>query len=169
MKIEKSFGTVLIDEEDAHLICFGKHLMINKGLLYFRDKRKKIIFAVHRKVAGAPKNKDVDHINGNTLDNRKSNLRVCSRSQNNYNRGPKKNNKSGYKGVVFKSDHWREKPWVAMIKTPGKYLHIGSFKTAEEAAMAYDAAALKYAGDFAWLNFPEFFPGRPQNNKFGLE
>lgn len=93
----------------------------------------------------------VDHINHNTLDNRRSNLRICTTQQNTFNRGPQKNNSSGFKGV-----HWSKKmsKWVARIKHHGRGMHIGVFSVKEEAALAYDAVALELFGDFAWLNFP---------------
>lgn len=97
----------------------------------------------------AAPNEQVDHINGDGLDNRKSNLRICNGSQNRCNKGKPKNNTSGYKGVTW---HTPNKKWVAQIAVNGKHSYIGSFKTKEEAAKAYNKKAKELHGEFARLN-----------------
>lgn len=87
-----------------------------------------------------------DHINGNTLDNRRSNLRVVTRTQNNQNVTIRKHNKSGYKGVSLEKKTGR---WVAVIQANNKRIHLGTFDTPEEAYAAYCEAAKKYHGKFA--------------------
>jgi hypothetical protein len=88
----------------------------------------------------------VDHINGAKADNQRSNLRVCTRSQNNMNRAMQGNNKSGFKGV-----YWcrREEKWLAKVRVDGKRITVGAFDTAESASEAYKAAATQYYGEFA--------------------
>lgn len=111
--------------------------------------------AVHRIIMADSLTKElpmVDHINGNTLDNRKSNLRVCTHAQNMQNRKMHKNNKSGYKGVYFQSDDNRRNPWRVEIKANKRRIQVGSYATAVEAAGAYNDAALTYHGVFAKLN-----------------
>ena len=108
---------------------------------------------MHRMITNAPKGMDVDHINRNGLDNRKCNLRICTRSQNKGNiekpRRPKTVATSKYKGVNYKSHpDFRHKPWRAFIKA----IHIGCFKTEAEAAKAYNEKALEHYGEFALLN-----------------
>ena len=89
-----------------------------------------------------------DHINGNPLDNRRFNLRVCSPSENARNAIGK--GRSGLKGVS-----WNGKRWRARIMAPnGVERFLGAYNCPSEAARAYDAAALEYHGPFAWLNFP---------------
>lgn len=117
------------------------HVMSSSG------KKKKMV--MHRKIIQAAKGVQTDHKNGNKLDNRKSNLRSCTHSENQMNRPKTKTNKSGYKGV-FKRE--KDKNWVAMIKVKGKQMYLGSFSCPEDAAAAYDAGALKYHGEFAWTN-----------------
>jgi hypothetical protein len=94
---------------------------------------------------------EVDHDNGNRLDNRRENLRPATKSQNMSNRGPFLNNKSGFKGVCW---HKRRQKWIAQIHVSGKRTHLGYFDDPIAAARAYDAAALELHGAFARLNFP---------------
>lgn len=94
----------------------------------------------------------VDHINSDTLDNRRTNLRLASPSENLRNRGKNRNNTSGFKGVsCFK----RTGRWHARIWANGKCHHLGYYDTPEDAAHAYDIAARKVHGKFARLNFPD--------------
>ncbi|MGD9110575.1 MAG: AP2/ERF family transcription factor [Phycisphaerales bacterium] len=92
----------------------------------------------------------VDHINHNSLDNRRANLRLATIAQNNMNRRPWKGT-SKYKGVTF---HRRQKRFIARVTVNGKRLHLGSFINEIDAARAYDEAAKKYYGKYACLNFP---------------
>lgn len=95
---------------------------------------------------------DIDHINGDVLDNRLSNLRLATVQQNVWNSEKQKNNISGYKGVV--PSNRKGRPWAAYIKQDNKTKYIGIFKTKEEAARAYDKVAKALRGEFAKLNFP---------------
>lgn len=94
----------------------------------------------------------VDFINGNTLDNRKENLRLCTHKQRMRNRKPVKNSKSGFKGVHW-VEHWNT--WRALITIDGEKKFLGNFNDPVEAAHAYDKAAVKFFGEFAYTNFPE--------------
>ena len=96
---------------------------------------------------------EVDHIDGNPLNNSRKNLRVCTNAENNRNKAmsPKKNT-SGYKGVRWNASAGS---WQARIRTAGKEMHIGVFASALHAAKAYDTKAMELHGKFAKLNFPE--------------
>lgn len=98
-------------------------------------------------------NQRVDHRDGDGLNNQRENLRACTGSQNCINKGKNKNNTSGYKGVILHKGDKRKKKWKAQIKVDRKVIVVGYFLTKEEAAKAYDEAALKYFGEFAKTNF----------------
>ena len=103
---------------------------------------------LHRIITNCPKGLEVDHINGDKLDNRKSNLRIVTGQQNKMNRLAYKNNKLGLKGVCKDG-----KKYKATIKKNGIKKHIGLFNTPEEAARAYDKEAKKAFGEYARPNF----------------
>lgn len=117
-----------------------------------KHKDGKYLIKMHRQVLGLKKHdkKTVDHINGDTLDNRRSNLRVATNQQNCFNRGPQSNNSSGYKGVYKHSQYDK---WVAQIKKGDTRVHLGVYSTAQDAARAYDRAAIELHGEHGRLNF----------------
>lgn len=94
----------------------------------------------------------IDHRNGNGLDNQRENLRPATKGQNSANRKLRADSTSGFKGVCAHPGNGL--PWRAQIVRNYKKRHLGLFATAEEAARAYDAAAVELFGEFARLNFP---------------
>jgi len=146
----------LVDDEDYEKVNKYKWNAVPNNKTYRASSRctgngKNI--RMHRFIMNAPKNMDVDHINHDTLDNRKCNLRICTRSQNLMNAKKRSGCSSKYKGVTYsKSPKDRcLKKWVACIyyKSP---ISLGRHKTEIEAALAYNKAAKKYFGEYALLN-----------------
>ncbi len=97
----------------------------------------------------------LDHADGNRLNNTRENLRLCTSAENMANiPRDKYKGSSKYKGVAWDKRPNRSKPWKAQISINDKTRHLGVYATEEEAAKAYDKAAKKLRGEFAWLNFP---------------
>jgi hypothetical protein len=163
--IELSKGKLaIVDDEDLALVSrYSWHVVNVGGREYtqasiWTNGRSKNIY-MHRLIMGFPSGKDIDHANHNTLDNRKCNLRECTRSQNHFNR-LKGISKSKFKGVSLVSwttggEHFHNGKWRARIKVNREEKHIGCYGTEEAAARAYDEAAINLFGDFALLNFPK--------------
>jgi len=138
----------LIDEEDLSLISEFKWCCVSHGGHFYAATRnwkisKNKLIYMHRIILDAPTGMDVDHINGNGLDNRRANLRLCTRSENCRNRRKSTSSPNQYKGVHFSKETGK---WSAGIC-------LGSFNTEKEAALAYDEAARKIFGEFARVNF----------------
>ena len=111
-----------------------------------RKNQRNVHIRMQRLILGNPKGLLVDHINGDKLDNRRTNLRLATHTENHQNRNKQTNNTSGYKGV-FLHNLRLKKPWRARIAIPGDpNKHLGFFATRKEAAQAYNAAATKYHG-----------------------
>ena len=102
---------------------------------------------LHRLIMGVTdKKQQVDHINGDRADNRRENLRIVNNQQNNCNKPPVKGK---YKGVHFSN---KERKWIAQITVNYNCTALGRFDTAEKAALAYNEAAKKFHGEYAYLN-----------------
>jgi hypothetical protein len=146
-------GTVaIVDAEDINRVSRHKwkHHENGKGGSYCRRSSLHGNVWLHRFIINAQPGTEVDHINGDGLDCRKSNLRITDRRGNAQNRKPRKDG-SGLKGVSRRHDA----SFRAAIRVDGRKIHLGYFHTAPEAALAYDRAALQHYGEFARLNFPE--------------
>ena len=116
-----------------------------------KGQGKKGTVSMHRFILGEPEGRQVDHGDGNGLNNRRDNLRVCSNAQNAQNAGSKANNTSGFKGVSWDR---RRRRWQAHIRAYGKKIHLGGFDSPAAAANAYDREAIRRHGPFARLNYP---------------
>jgi len=134
----------LIDKEELNKIEKYNFWSISKGSVVNNRNNNRI--ALHRLIKNCPKDKVVDHINGNTLDNRKCNLRICTQAENSKNKRINKNNTSGYKGVFY---YKRYNKWTSIIMVNGKKKGLGYFDTPEEAYAAYCKAAKELHGEFA--------------------
>jgi len=136
-------GLVQFDDADANLLEGGSWSMHCDG--YAHAWRKSHLVLMHRLIMGAKPGEEVDHINGDKLDNRRANLRIVSRTQNCMNTGVFCNNKSGVKGVCW---HKRVNRWEAYITINKKQTHLGVFPTLEAAAEVRRLAEIKYFGDY---------------------
>ena len=150
--------TVLYDEQDAHKIEPWAWTLSKGHGTYYAARRtprpNRTTILMHREVTDCPKGSMIDHINGNGLDNRRSNLRVCTMSENMMNRSKTRQNSTGYKGVYNTGDS-KLNPYRAKIQKNSKVYCLGHYNTPEEAARAYDAKAKELFGEFAHLNFPD--------------
>lgn len=140
----------IIDLDDINLVIPYKwHAKASKGNWYAATRIGKEIVFMHNLISGRKSGLEVDHINQDGLDNRRSNLRHSTRSQNRVNVSIRKDNKSGYKGVSL---YKKTGKWRAYIQKDKKWKQIGYFNTKEAAAIAYNNAAQELFGEFAWLN-----------------
>ncbi len=108
---------------------------------------------IARLIMSCPDGMVVDHINGNTLDNRRHNLRICTVTENNQNTRKKTNTSSRFKGVN-RNKNKKYNCWSAYLRMGGKTVNLGSYATEEDAARAYDIVHLTKSGIYAKTNFP---------------
>jgi len=152
-QIQLNNGVItIVDDEDYEYLNQWKWYLLKSHTNYYAIRTQRPenkLLQLHRIVMKAKKGEIIDHINGNKLDNRKSNLRICTQAQNNQNRKISKLNKSGYNGVSWSI---RNKKWVAQIACENKKIHIGYYIDPIDAAKAFNNAAQKYHGEFAKLN-----------------
>lgn len=131
----------IVDEEDIHHLRQWRWSVAPNG--YVRGTKGYL----HRFIMKPKAGFFVDHINGNKLDNRRCNLRICTKAQNTYNSKGKGNNR--FKGVF-----WVANRWMAQIAVDRKTIYLGRYKDEEQAARVYDEAAKKHHKEYARLNFP---------------
>jgi hypothetical protein len=136
----------LVDDEDFEFLNQWKWYSNHKYAT--RNLGKARVF-MHRLLLNAPKDKFVDHVNGNPLDNRKCNIRLCTYSENGRNQKLAKHNTTGFKGVSFQEKY---KSYRVSLNINQKITYLGSYKSAEEAAIIYDIWAIYYFGEFAKTN-----------------
>lgn len=144
----------LIDDEDFEIVsrykwCASWDQSINSFYATAHTPRhngRRTTLRMHRLIMNAQPGQQVDHIHHQTLDNRKSELRFCTNSQNRRNSGKTVRNTSGYKGVCWNKTNCK---WQANIRVNFRLNHLGYYATKEEAYAAYCAAAIELHGEFA--------------------
>ena len=148
----------LVDDEDYEYLNQWKWCAVKARKTYYANRsvllsgEKKTIF-MHRLIMNTPAGLETDHADGNGLNNIRSNLRIATRQQNTFNRRASIS-KSKYTGVYVWYKHGR-RYIKAMIHQDGRNVSLGNYPTEEEAALAYNEAALKYRGEYARLNLIE--------------
>lgn len=140
----------LVDDEDYQIVAHYKwHYAEGYARTDVkREDGKYRSVSMHRLILSTPKGMETDHLNGDGLDNRRKNIRICTKGENLRNVGRRKNNSSGMKGVY----RHRDDKWVAQIRLHRKSYFLGVFSDKIEAAKAYNEAAKIYHGEFARLN-----------------
>lgn len=144
----------LIDSDDIEKINTGRKWSCSKVGYAFCDTRNyartegKLVY-MHHLIVDVPKGMVVDHINGNKLDNRKSNLRICNQRQNTWNKRKRSNNKSGYTGVSWNK---AASKWSAEVRKDGEKHYLGLYVSKHAAAKAYNRKAKELFGEFTRLN-----------------
>ncbi len=147
-EIQLSNGGYAIVEKDSLPMVSGYRWYRHSGG-YAAAKHNNKTILMHRLITSAPSGMEVDHINNNRLDNTVCNLRICTRSQNGCNQSIQKNKASKWKGVVWFN---RDSLWKAQIKKNKKNYHLGYFKSEDDAAIAYNMAAISLFGEYANIN-----------------
>ena len=142
-KVKGQYVTFVDDDDFDYLT--QRNWSYLGGYAKGRDELKNTVY-MHRVIMKATKGFEVDHIDGNKLNNQKSNLRICTSAENKMNKGAQRNNKSGYKGVCWNS---KTNKWQAQIKANRVLHNIGFFSSKEEAYAAYCKAAEELHGQFA--------------------
>lgn len=151
IKLTQGYFALVDDRDFKKLSKFKWWALVDKsGAIYAcrttsKPDGKKTSIRMGRQVMNAPKGKDTDHKDRNTLNNQRSNLRVCTRSQNNANSKKRKDNTSGIKGVSW---DYRTRKWIAQIQLRGKNVFFKRYTNKLKAATAYAIAAKKYFGEF---------------------
>lgn len=146
----------LVDDEDVELLgdYRWQASWSRKTKTYYASRAnhkngERGTLAMHRVIMGAKRGQMVDHINHDTLDNRRSNLRFCTNAEN--VRNGSRHQRNHLKGVYHRAPTHK---WAARISLNGKAINLGYFDTEEDAGKAYDRAAIEHFGEFAHLNFP---------------
>lgn len=142
-----------VDKEDAsEVLKYKWHAVTTGSRTYAAHTFGPKTVYLHRWLLTCQKGEVVDHIDRDTMNCRRSNMRVVSPTESVLNRGKFASNRSGYRGVRW---HKETQRWAAQITFNRKYYWLGLFDEPEEAARAYDQAARKKHGSFAQLNFPD--------------
>lgn len=145
--------TTQVDDDDYEYLSQFNWYAAKMGKFYaVRRGPNNTTLRMHAIILNPPDGMQVDHIDGNSLNNQRNNLRICTQKENARNRTKLEGTSSMYKGV-----HWREDigKWQSYIYINRVKKILGNFMTQIEAAIYYDIAAKTYFGEFAKLNFPE--------------
>src|SRR5690606_10757375 len=156
--LTKEYVALVDDEDYDELSQYNWQALVCKSGPVYAVRRlplpdgRQTRMLMHRQIMGVTGRTQIDHINRDGCDNRRENLRIATARENSLNRGLFKNNTSGYRGVYLDR---RVDKWDARSRVDGKVTFLGIFGTPEEAARAYDRAAIAFNHSHAQLNFPK--------------
>ena len=144
----------LVDDEDDEWLSnwkwFAARNRSSAPAVAVRNENKRVVY-MHRQIMNTPAEMVTDHINHNTLDNRRCNLRVCTNSENCTNQTKRLGTSSKYLGVTWREDRSK---WEVNFRLKSKNKYLGCFPDEEDAAIAYDEAVTEYRDEYATTNFP---------------
>lgn len=159
IKLNRGFESIVDDDDYDRVSALRWHARVNRradGTLrvyafrvHIDDDGSRHALFLHRYIMPVPNGMDIDHVNGDGLDNRRGNLRCATRAENNYNSRKRSGGTSIYRGVSW---HGPCKKWHARFSINGKSKYLGVYESEELAAAAYNKEAEKHAGQFATLN-----------------
>ena len=153
VELSNGRAEAVVDLADLHLVSGQRWFAICPGRVTYAvassiqcAKQRARTLLMHRVILGNPDARNIDHIDGNGLNNRKANLRTATHSENQCNRPAPSNNTSGFKGVSFEA---RRNKWRAEITKSGRNIHLGYFAEKQLAVAAWTAAAADHHGEYA--------------------
>ena len=165
IELTKGYVAIVSDEDYENLSQFkwyaSKSINSSRNTHYACRKRRKdempegtwkknLHVAMHREIMKPPPNKDIDHIDGNGLNNQRSNLRIVNKTQNMQNARRRLTNKSGCRGVSYdRTTSNKNKKWRAWIQVNGRFIGLGRYAEIEDAIKARKQAEKKYFGEYS--------------------
>ena len=157
IKLTQGKHSIVDDDDYKRLSRYRWYAANTSGKFYYAVRRsprlgsKQRTILMHRVILNAPDGTEVDHINGDGLDNRRSNIRLCTCRENSRNQRLDRGSTTGFKGVYFDKRGCKN-PYRATIMVNSEGIYLGSYRNVENAARAYDLAAIKHFGKFALTN-----------------
>lgn len=157
----------IVDAQDAEIVQQYRWFYLGSGYAarYASGSKGRKMTLMHRELMGAGPDQLVDHVNHDGLDNRRVNLRVCSKAENQRNQRRNSKNTTGHKGVSY--DKVRGK-FAANIQVDGRQIALGRFDAIEDAVSAYEVAAKRYHGDFSYEESAAAVPALAANEAMSI-
>lgn len=164
IQLTQGYFAIIDDNDYESVVRFRWHILTVRSIRYAEHttylgivgrRQRKVNMLLHSLIMRPSKGMEVDHRNHDGLDCRRDNMRICTHAQNIMNQRPRRGCSSQYKGVSWYAPG--RKNWRAYIRVNGVLIFLGAFRTEDSAAIAYDTAAQKHFGEYAFLNFREIY------------